>query len=318
MLGGLLTTGCVDFQRLPSVFDAGQDAGTGVSSQGFVTAQSLIVSGNPTVAAPGERRGADLIRAPEIFQASTVAQWDGRRTARGVWVAHPDVRKPLNVRIVNMRTGTQIDGIAYRRKNSEAGDILTMSSDAAAALDLAPGKRERLTVFALRQRPAATQAQRSTAADSAQTELTSHIGRLPHNELLQLAAAAMRGMGYATAFDRAAGPDGLPTVRAFAQQGGGTIPAITVMVRPGTGEPMAAADVARHQATVAQNGGVGVIVSIPGFTADANNALTRQGSHVELVDLDGFMNIWLTHYEALSEPDRALLRLEPVYFLAGQ
>ena len=79
---------------------------------------------------------------------------------------------------------------------------------------------------------------------------------------------------------------------------------------------MSADDVQEVQSSLKGSGDIGVIVSASGFTKNAGRVLTNNGLHIELVDLDGLMNIWLTHYERLSEPDRALLRLQPVYFLA--
>jgi len=296
--------------------------GAGVAARTFVTAQTVPAAPLPAPSAAAERRAAGdgLVRAPEVFQASTIALWNGRRTAGGLWVAHPNIERPIPVRIVNVRSGTEIDGIAYRQANSDAGDILTVSSDAAAALGMTPGARERIAVVALRPDRAISRAERSSAADMARTELASHIARLPHNELLQLAAAAMRGMGYATAFERQGAPGGLPSIRGFAAGGTGpgrAMPPVHVTVRPGSGAPMSAGDVARHQAALAGSGDVGVIVSIAGFAPGAERGRVPGASHVELVDLDGFLKLWLSHYESLSDPDRALLRLEPVYFLAG-
>jgi hypothetical protein len=34
------------------------------------------------------------------------------------------------------------------------------------------------------------------------------------------------------------------------------------------------------------------------------------------MDLDGFLEGWMNDYDRLSEEDRSLLRLRPVYFLA--
>ena len=68
-------------------------------------------------------------------------------------------------------------------------------------------------------------------------------------------------------------------------------------------------DVAQVQTWLTGSGDLGVLVSVPGFAAGAATGLRPDGPHVEMVDLDGLLNIWLTHYERLSEPDRALLPL---------
>ena len=49
---------------------------------------------------------------------------------------------------------------------------------------------------------------------------------------------------------------------------------------------------------------------------ERSRRLLNMEDDLEMLDLDGLLNIWLTHYEDLTEQDRALLPLRPVYFLA--
>jgi restriction system protein len=165
----------------------------------------------------------------------------------------------------------------------------------------------------------ASRTQRRSAETSAQSELAVHISRLEDNDLLQVVAASMRGMGYATVFEAGPGGDSLSSIHAFPRPDAGfQLPAIRVVVHL-TGQPrMTAADVARVQGWLAGSGDLGVLVSTTGFADSAAQGLKPDSGHLEMVDLDGLVNIWLTHYERLSEPDRALLPLRPVYFLAGQ
>jgi hypothetical protein len=44
----------------------------------------------------------------------------------------------------------------------------------------------------------------------------------------------------------------------------------------------------------------------------------RGAVHIELIDLDRFLALWLQHYEKIPEAKRAKFRLEPVYFLAPE
>ena len=63
---------------------------------------------------------------------------------------------------------------------------------------------------------------------------------------------------------------------------------------------------------------VGMFVSTAGFnTHSAQEA--RQGTvHIELIDLERFLDLWLAHYERLSEEDKGLLRLRSVYLLSPE
>jgi hypothetical protein len=41
------------------------------------------------------------------------------------------------------------------------------------------------------------------------------------------------------------------------------------------------------------------------------------GSFVETLDLDGLLALWIDRYAEMAETDRALMPLQPVYFLAA-
>ncbi|MEM6793282.1 MAG: FKBP-type peptidyl-prolyl cis-trans isomerase, partial [Acidobacteriota bacterium] len=84
----------------PDIAYGDRATGTGVGAQGYVASQSVSVPAAVALARANETERTtvgrlpspaanndSLVRAPEIFQASTIALWDGRRTARGVWVA---------------------------------------------------------------------------------------------------------------------------------------------------------------------------------------------------------------------------------------
>jgi len=60
---------------------------------------------------------------------------------------------------------------------------------------------------------------------------------------------------------------------------------------------------------------VGVFVSSGGFTPDAKATARSSSVHLELVDLDRFLDLWQQFYDRLPEGDKSLLPLIPVYFL---
>lgn len=267
---------------------------------------------------PGQTIDPGLVRAPEVFSATGTALWDGGRTSRGVWVAHPKARANRRVRVLYGRTGKQIDAMLYRSERAVGGDIVTISSDAAEALGLAPEEPARLSIFGLRAEGATSRRERKAVETSAQSELASHISRLSENDLLQLTAAAMRGMGYATVFEPGPDEQAGTSVYAFPRPDTGQqIPSIRLVARPGGKTEMTAGELAIVQDWLTGTGDLGVVVSVPGFADGAERALRRDAVHLEMVDLDGLLAIWLTQYEGLSAPDRALLPLQPIYFLAG-
>lgn len=126
--GGILA-GCVDSGG------AGSDGGGG--SVGLV-------------AAPARSGAARDVEAPEIYQSTDTALWDGRPSLGGIWVAAPDVKDPERVIMVNPTTGKSVTGALFRRESGNPGPKLQLSSDAAEALGVLAGQPVQLRVTALR------------------------------------------------------------------------------------------------------------------------------------------------------------------------
>ncbi|MDP3959588.1 MAG: SPOR domain-containing protein [Pseudorhodobacter sp.] len=98
------------------------------------------------------------VEAPEVFQVTDAALWDGRPSLGGVWVASPDVVDPERVILRNPANGKFVIGALFRRERDNPGPKLQISSDAAAALDLLAGQPGTINVTALRREEAAASA----------------------------------------------------------------------------------------------------------------------------------------------------------------
>jgi rare lipoprotein A len=90
------------------------------------------------------------IEAPEVFQVTDTALWDGRPSLGGVWVASPDVVNPERVILRNEANGKFVIGALFRRERDNPGPKLQISSDAADALGMLAGQPGQLNVTALR------------------------------------------------------------------------------------------------------------------------------------------------------------------------
>ncbi len=90
------------------------------------------------------------VEAPEVFQVTDQALWDGRPSLGGVWVASPDAVDPERVILRNTVNGKFVIGALFRRERENPGPPLQISSDAAAALGLLAGQPASLQVTALR------------------------------------------------------------------------------------------------------------------------------------------------------------------------
>lgn len=130
-------------------------------------AVETAVPGNSAAAVPsgGERD----VEAPEIFNKSDKALWDGRPSLGGVWVAHTSVKDPERVLIVNPANGKSVVGALFRREIDNPGPPLQLSSDAAEALGLLAGQPATIKVTALKRVEVAAPAPEAApiAADAA-------------------------------------------------------------------------------------------------------------------------------------------------------
>ena len=90
------------------------------------------------------------VEAPEVFQTTDAALWDGRPSLGGVWVASPDAVNPERVIMRNEANGKFVIGALFRRERDNPGPKLQVSSDAAEALGMLAGQPGQLNVTALR------------------------------------------------------------------------------------------------------------------------------------------------------------------------
>lgn len=117
------------------------------------------------------------VEAPEVFQDSDQALWDGRPSLGGVWVASPDAVDPERVILRNEANGKFVIGALFRRERDNPGPKLQISSDAADALGILAGEPVTINVTALRREEAAPVVPAATQPilDTAETVETSTI-----------------------------------------------------------------------------------------------------------------------------------------------
>ena len=117
------------------------------------------------------------VEAPEVFQVTDQALWDGRPSLGGVWVASPDATDPERVILRNPANGKFVIGALFKRERDNPGPKLQISSDAAAALGLLAGQPASLNVTALRREEVAATAPDASKPilDAAETVETTSI-----------------------------------------------------------------------------------------------------------------------------------------------
>ena len=156
--------------------------------------------GTGMVAAPGKKAGNKDVEAPEIFQATDSALWDGRPSLGGIWVASPDVTNPERVLMFNPATGKSITGALFKRERDNPGPKLQLSSDAADALGILAGQPTEIQVTALRKEETAAPVAAPAVADPAAKD-----GDAKKGEAAAIASAALDAVDAGKPADKAKG-----------------------------------------------------------------------------------------------------------------
>lgn len=128
-----------------------------------------------------------------------------------------------------------------------------------------------------------------------------------------LAAALLRGMGYYTPFVAPSGKDGGLDIIAYRDPLGTVSPRIKVQIKH-RDQPATAPEIRQLMGLLQKDGDVGIFISSGGFTADSKTTARSSHVHVELINLSRFIELWQEFYSRLSDEDKALLPLIPIYF----
>ncbi len=153
------------------------------------------------------------------------------------------------------------------------------------------------------------------AEETALEEIRAAITSLGAYAFQDLVAALLRGMGYRTPFVAPRGPDGGTDILAYLDPLGAQTPHIRVQVKHRQ-DRATNAEIASLQGNINPLREIGLFVSSGGFTREARNQMMRGQAHLELIDMDQLIGLWIDHYASLSDADKSLLPLRPVYFLA--
>ena len=122
-------------------------------------------------------------------------------------------------------------------------------------------------------------------------------------------------MGYYTPFVAPQGKDGGVDVIAYRDPLGAVSPRIKVQIKHRE-SPASVQEVRQLIGLLQKGGDVGMFVSSGGFTSDAKSTARGSHVHVELIDLDRFISMWQEFYEKLTDEDKSLLPLRPLFFYA--
>jgi rare lipoprotein A len=140
-----------------------------------------------------KKSGAQDVEAPDVFDATESALWDGRPSLGGIWVAAPEVTNPERAIMFNPATGKSVTGALFKRERENPGPRLQLSSDAAEALGILAGQPTEIRVTALRKAEAVedTPAEETAAEDTATETAEGEAEPAKEDEAAAIAAAAL-------------------------------------------------------------------------------------------------------------------------------
>ena len=130
----------------------------------------------------------------------------------------------------------------------------------------------------------------------------------------ELCGALFRGMGYYTPFIAPKGKDGGVDVIAYKDPIGSTTPHIKIQIKYRQ-DTKATSQELRQLKGILTTNDIGVFISISGFASDALKEFKHSSPHIELIDLERFIELWQEFYEKMKDEDKALMPISPVYFV---
>lgn len=155
------------------------------------------------------------------------------------------------------------------------------------------------------------------AEEQAWEEIGTFLRSVQPYDFQELVASLLRAMGYHVSWVAPPGKDGGIDILAWTDPLGTRPPRIKVQVK--RQQQSVSVDGLRSFMAVLGDDDVGLFVSTGGFTKDAQEeARTQEKRKVTLIDLEKLFDLWIEHYQRLSDDARRRLPLRPIWFLAPE
>jgi len=153
------------------------------------------------------------------------------------------------------------------------------------------------------------------AEEQAWDEISQYLRNMPPYDFQDLVADLLRAMGYYVSWVSPPGKDGGIDILAQPDALGTRLPRIKVQVK--RQQPSVSVDGLRSFMALLGDDDVGLFVCTGGFTKDATNeARTQEKRRITLIGLDTLFDLWVEHYDKLTDQARRRLPLRPIQFLS--
>ncbi len=153
------------------------------------------------------------------------------------------------------------------------------------------------------------------AEEKAWEQIKQFLQNMNPYEFQELVADLLRAMDYHISWVAPPRRDRGIDIIAYTDPIGASVPRIRVKVKHR--DQPTAVDGLRSFMSVLGSDDIGLFVSSGGFTSDAREeARTQERRKVTLLDLENLFDLWVEHYEKLSQEARQRFPLKPIHFLA--
>lgn len=147
--------------------------------------------------------------------------------------------------------------------------------------------------------------------------LKDFIANINPYEFQDLVAALLRAMGYFTPFIAAKGPDGGVDIVAFQDPLGTKTPRIKVQVKHRPESTISVGEIKSLIGSLNKDGDVGLFVTSGSFSSEAEKFSRSSHIHIKLIDFDNLIDLWQEFYSKLTDEEKNMLPLYPIYFLGS-
>ena len=142
------------------------------------------------------------------------------------------------------------------------------------------------------------------------------INKNPY-EFQDLVAGLLESMGYHISNIAERGPDGGIDIIAYTDPLGTKQPRIIVQVKHRSNDSISADEIQKLSGTLKRNSDVGIFVTSGSFSKPAIKEARNSREHIELIDFDRFVSLWVDYYPKMSDLQKNMLPLQPIFFLGS-
>lgn len=142
------------------------------------------------------------------------------------------------------------------------------------------------------------------------------INKNPY-EFQDLVAGLLESMGYHISNIAERGPDGGIDIIAYTDPLGTKQPRIIVQVKHRSNDSISADEIQKLSGTLKRNSDVGIFVTSGSFSKPAIKEARNSREHIELIDFDRFVSLWVEYYPKMSDLQKNMLPLQPIFFLGS-